>query len=58
MLQVYKWSISSAISIAHKLTDKHMYADGQLKMSNVLAEEVLDRNFLNAVKVKLYCNYL
>ena len=50
--------MSSAISIAHKLTDEHMYPDGQLKMRNGLAEEVLDRNFLNAVKVKFNCNYL
>ena len=41
-----------------KLTDEHEYPDGQLKMRDALAEEVLDRNFLNAVKVKLYCNYL
>ena len=50
-VRVYKWSNSKVISMAHKITQEHIEPKGQLKMRNGLAEDVLDKNFLNAMLV-------
>ena len=49
--RLYRWSSEKTISIARKLTQDHIQPNGQLKMRNALAEQVLDKDLLNAMLV-------
>lgn len=51
-VRLYKWSSDKVISMAHRITHEHIQPKGQLKMRNGLAEDVLDRNFLNSMLVR------
>lgn len=49
--RVYRWSENGYIRQARKLTRAHLAPKNQEKMRNALAEEVLDTQFLYAMKV-------
>lgn len=51
-LNLYSFSKDEAVSIAHKLTDEHMYLTTRTKMRNHLAEDVLDKSALDAFQVR------
>lgn len=51
--RLVRWSDEGVVAIT-KLTQDHIYPKGSLKMRNRLAEEVLNRELLNSMKVNLY----
>lgn len=56
-MRLFKWSESCTLQQAYKLTDEHINPKGPLKMRNALAEEVLDRDTLAAMRVCIQkCN--
>lgn len=46
--------MEGVIAIAYRLTDDHIDPKGSLKMRNALAEEVLNTDMLNNMKVNGY----
>lgn len=50
-IDCYRWDQQNSLQLHRKLSNEHLFPDSQLKMRNYLAEDVLDKEMLNLMKV-------
>ena len=50
-IDAYRWDQQNSLQLHRKLSNDHLFPDSQLKMRNYLAEDILDKEMLNLMKI-------